>query len=236
MNIKDFLIDNYIYIIIVIVLIIITIIGFLADKKKSNEKKMIVPGPQTSNMNQPQQVMPTNTQTIDPMTAMNQVQPMNNQMNPQVQPNSINNQTISPVQQSPEHNIQGINQAPFFNRTQEINNPAIEPTNNFNQNTNNQSTIPNDVNNMVNHSMNINNMYAPPSPIPNNSLNNQIITPLPTGPIPNTIPTPVQTSQFMPNNQMTNQGPVTNNQPNQQLVNPTPVNFVYGQNQNNGQM
>ena len=33
MNIKDFLIDNYIYIIIVIVLIIITIIGFLADKK-----------------------------------------------------------------------------------------------------------------------------------------------------------------------------------------------------------
>ena len=39
MNIKNFLIDNYIYIIIVIVLIIITIIGFLADKKKSSEKK-----------------------------------------------------------------------------------------------------------------------------------------------------------------------------------------------------
>ena len=42
MNIKDFLIDNYIYIIIVIVLIIITIIGFLADKKKNGEKKEIM--------------------------------------------------------------------------------------------------------------------------------------------------------------------------------------------------
>ena len=40
MNLKDFLLDNYIYIIIVIVLIIITIIGFLADKKKNNNKKV----------------------------------------------------------------------------------------------------------------------------------------------------------------------------------------------------
>ena len=37
MNLKDFLMDNYIYIIIVIILIIITIIGFLADKKKNFE-------------------------------------------------------------------------------------------------------------------------------------------------------------------------------------------------------
>ena len=40
MNIKDFLLDNYIYIIIVIILIIITIIGFLADKKKNGAKKL----------------------------------------------------------------------------------------------------------------------------------------------------------------------------------------------------
>ena len=39
MNIKDFLMDNYIYIIIVIVLIIITIVGFLADKQKNGGKK-----------------------------------------------------------------------------------------------------------------------------------------------------------------------------------------------------
>lgn len=41
MNFKDFLMDNYIYIVIVIILIIVTIIGFLADKKKngSNKKK-----------------------------------------------------------------------------------------------------------------------------------------------------------------------------------------------------
>lgn len=36
-----FLTDNYIWILVVIALIIITIIGFLADKKKSNEKKEI---------------------------------------------------------------------------------------------------------------------------------------------------------------------------------------------------
>lgn len=39
MNIKDFLTENYIYIIIIIVLVIITIIGFLADKKKNSEKR-----------------------------------------------------------------------------------------------------------------------------------------------------------------------------------------------------
>ena len=38
-NIKEFLLDNYIWIIVVIVLIIITIIGFLADKKKEKGPK-----------------------------------------------------------------------------------------------------------------------------------------------------------------------------------------------------
>ena len=39
MNLKDFLIDNYVYIVIVIILIIVTIIGFLADKKKNGGSK-----------------------------------------------------------------------------------------------------------------------------------------------------------------------------------------------------
>lgn len=38
MNIKDFLIDNYIWILVVILLTIITIIGFLADKKKGKKE------------------------------------------------------------------------------------------------------------------------------------------------------------------------------------------------------
>lgn len=39
MNIKDFLIDNYIWILVVILLSIVTIIGFLADKKRVKGKK-----------------------------------------------------------------------------------------------------------------------------------------------------------------------------------------------------
>ena len=39
MNIKDFLIDNYIWILVIILITIITIIGFLADKKKSGKKE-----------------------------------------------------------------------------------------------------------------------------------------------------------------------------------------------------
>lgn len=39
MNIKDFLIDNYIWILVVILLSIVTIIGFLADKKRVKNKK-----------------------------------------------------------------------------------------------------------------------------------------------------------------------------------------------------
>ena len=39
MNLKDFLIDNYVYIVIVIILVIVTIIGFLADKKKNGNSK-----------------------------------------------------------------------------------------------------------------------------------------------------------------------------------------------------
>ena len=42
MNIKDFLIDNYIWIIVIILITIITIIGFLADRKKEIMKKMIM--------------------------------------------------------------------------------------------------------------------------------------------------------------------------------------------------
>lgn len=39
MNIKQFLLDNYIWILVIILITIVTIIGFLADKKRSGEKK-----------------------------------------------------------------------------------------------------------------------------------------------------------------------------------------------------
>ena len=46
MNIKDFLLDNYIWIVVVIILCIITVIGFLADKTRTKKEK------QNSNNNQ----------------------------------------------------------------------------------------------------------------------------------------------------------------------------------------
>ena len=53
MNIKDFLMENYIYIIIVIILTIVTIIGFLADKKRNGDKKpKTMSGTISNNQNQ----------------------------------------------------------------------------------------------------------------------------------------------------------------------------------------
>ena len=69
MNIKDFLIDNYIYIIIVVILIVITVIGFLADKKRNGAKKIKnnVPNmaPKGGNVAyQPQNVQPMTYQPV----------------------------------------------------------------------------------------------------------------------------------------------------------------------------
>lgn len=58
MNIKDFLIENYIYIIIIIVLVIITIIGFLADKKKNGDKRPNTMGGNLSNQGMGGNAMP----------------------------------------------------------------------------------------------------------------------------------------------------------------------------------
>ena len=86
MNIKDFLIDNYIYIIIVIVLIIITIIGFLADKKSKvkNADKDILPNNNANNGS----VNYGNVQ-------QNQAQPMN------YQPVAGTNEVINSIPNSP---------------------------------------------------------------------------------------------------------------------------------------
>ena len=104
MNIKDFLIDNYIYIIIIIGLTIVTIIGFLADKKKpankivsNNNPAPVPPAPMNNQGNvapmtyQPPQdnvmvnnnmAMPGQVQTPMPEPVMNNnVTPLPNLMN-----------------------------------------------------------------------------------------------------------------------------------------------------------
>lgn len=81
MNIKDFLIDNYIWILVIILITIITIIGFIADKKRGGKKeKNANPAPQNMN-NQPM---------AQPQMNANP-QPVQFQQSTQMQPNQMNN-------------------------------------------------------------------------------------------------------------------------------------------------
>lgn len=89
MNIKDFLIENYIWLLVIILITIVTIIGFLADKKRGGKKE-----------NKIQQPMPQNINN----------QPVNNQM--------MNNQQLSipqPIQYQQIQPTQQINNATAMN-------------------------------------------------------------------------------------------------------------------------
>ena len=113
MNIKDFLIENYIWILVVILLTIVTIIGFLADKKKSgkkekNEANNIQP------MNQPQMAQPIvagpiNYQPMENNTEQQMVQPTNGSLNFQLPPNTniqpVNQMVNSQVNQMPTNQM-----------------------------------------------------------------------------------------------------------------------------------
>ena len=99
MNIKDFLMDNYIYIIIVIVLIIVTVIGFLADKQKIGAKKNKtaeepLPGNVSGDINlQPVTFQPVNNNQMSNFSTIPNTNLMpNNQLNNQ---NNINNGGVS---------------------------------------------------------------------------------------------------------------------------------------------
>ena len=86
MNIKEFLLDNYIWILVVILLSIITIIGFLADKNRGGKNKK---NQKQSTGNQtPQNAEPINYQTNQPQM-QTPPQPINYQ-NPAI----VNNQNI----------------------------------------------------------------------------------------------------------------------------------------------
>lgn len=103
-NIKEFLINNYIYILVVILLSIITVIGFLVDKKKSGKGK---------NKGQVAQAAPAmatpsaNTMGQAPVSFQpNQVspQPVNvNQMSAMQMPfgNNVSNEGFNPNQNTP---------------------------------------------------------------------------------------------------------------------------------------
>ena len=120
MNIKDFLIDNYIWIIVIILITIITIIGFLADRKKDNKEKV------------PQQPVPTPDLEQYSSTQM-QYQPqeptdsMQNQMNKEIQfPNqNMNIQNNQELANKPAINeeTESINTVPTPTDINTMNNP-----------------------------------------------------------------------------------------------------------------
>lgn len=138
MNIKDFLIDNYIWIIVIILITIITIIGFLADKKKGEKKKEDVPNSNPNNMAmnnqqtvQYQQPMMQSNDGINNNMGMNYNNPI-----PQVQ-NGFNQnvmmaQNVNPVVTEPTPvpvNIIPTNNINQMNNPMPVENvvPRVEP-------------------------------------------------------------------------------------------------------------
>lgn len=101
MNIKDFLIDNYIWILAIILITIVTIIGFLADKKKSAKKK------ETK-----QEAQNVNTQPVNNQTQIQYQNPV------QLNPNEMNLNNQNAMFQTPQQNTTIEQQTPPVMTTQ----------------------------------------------------------------------------------------------------------------------
>jgi hypothetical protein len=200
MNIKDFLIDNYIWIIVIILITIITIIGFLADKKKGDKRKENIPNstPDSNNM------------------FMNNQQQMQYQQPTMMENSQINNSVgmnyVSPAPQMQNgfnQNVGSLNVQPVVTEPSPV--PVnVVPTNNMNQ-MNNPMPVENVVPRVEQESM-----YQPlseqkpiiaPQPIPNfnepsNNGGQPVMSNSPQN-IQNIVPTPVLTiNNQMNNNQM----------------------------------
>lgn len=134
MNIKDFLIDNYIWILVIILITIVTIIGFIADTKKNNKKNKNPEQPAPNINNQPinnvgvmQYQEPTQLQQNQMNNQMNNNLAMNtNNMNaPMENLNQLNN-TVS----TPQQNVTMPQPQPVepVNNPQPVENIVVNPT------------------------------------------------------------------------------------------------------------
>lgn len=247
MNIKEFLIANYIWILVIILLAIVTIIGFLAEKNKSDkkEKKKENESPQQVNM-QPEQIM--NNQPNNQVTYQGQVPNQHEQMtrvNQMVTPDmQQNNQMVQNVPNSQPVYQEQISQQPYQPLSEQT--PKIAP-----------QPIPN----IVSHEEVITPIMPQPQFVSGQPMQEPImqtynqVQPVQTNVIPDsqmlninqydnnmmaqpqgTIPQPVIPQNIM--QPMQNMGiPAYNNQPmpTQTVVEQQPVNFVFGQPNNNNQ-
>lgn len=195
MNIIDFLTENYIWILAIILITIVTIIGFLADKKKSGKKTDNVLTPQQPiNNNQPQmQYQPVQELQLQGQSniaqnninqmpeSMNQnlnINPMNNNQNmgtipqPTVsdnQPQNIVNTMNNP--QPVENIVTNMGAEPMYQPlSEQIPNIPPQPVPTFDamqsQNIQEQPTI---INNQMGNNLNTgNNQFTNPQPVMNN--------------------------------------------------------------------
>ena len=132
MNIKDFLIDNYIWIIVVIVLIIITIIGFLADKKKEKGTKEEAPAANPEGTPAEPAVAPVSPVEPTPLAAPPVANPTMTPLDPMAQVNPMNNTVpmapavgdVLPVMNQPVAPAVPIEPVPSANASPE---PVIPP-------------------------------------------------------------------------------------------------------------
>lgn len=239
MNIKQFLIENYIYIIIIILLAIITIIGFLAEKNRGDKKPKKAKNDSENVQGQPnQQENQLNMQYQQQMA-----QTPNNQLN---QNNMINNGTQAinqmgfqvPIENTLNQTVPTINAVEQMHEEKILPNQSISTQSDYQHVPEQQTSYitPQSVPNFVPMSNNINqnqpNMQYQQPVMPNQNLtsNIQMVNPISQETL-NQEPNMAQyqqtnTDQFNPNNipliePMPNQGTIP--QPMPQIPTPQPI-------------
>ena len=139
MNIKDFLIENYIWLLVIILITIVTIIGFLADKKRGGKKEKNVQQTTPQNVNnQPVNPQLMNNQQLNNQSPIQYQQPQDiqsnqmnnnmgmnfNNMNTTVRPlNQMNNQQTMTTEPQPMMYTMPQAMQPMSNPVETINNP-----------------------------------------------------------------------------------------------------------------
>lgn len=191
MNFKEFLLDNYIWILVVVLLTVVTIIGFLVDKKRGNKQNKtganLMPNMGMASVNNGVNVQSNNMDNITPNVGM-----MQQQQTPQFQVQNMVNQTVPQPVQSTPINQEGFVYQPLSEQTpsfapQPVPSPEISVNPSFVQ-----PPTPN--------------VIPTPMPMPqqnmNNSFNQSVQSPVILDSAPqqiNVIPTPVnQTPVFGP--------------------------------------
>ena len=227
MNITDFLIENYIWILVIILITIITIIGFLADKKKNNKKK---DNPPVENMNNNGGQVANN---ITPIQYNAQPQMMSTQMNNnanlEMNANNFNNPMIGKNEINNMQNVPSINNGNTMDnnnltQTEPVSTTPIGVnTNMMNNPSPIESVVPNINPEPIYQPLSEQKPVIPPQPIPN--INN----------IPNNnqrMINPIEDALNI-NNQNINlqMGQTTYNQP-VPMTNPIPSEPIVNQNSN----